>query len=64
MQRKRVENHCTTGVQGTGARRGSNWGEGEPRGEKEVQVVKQRTERLKKWEEKGQSESKSNTGLG
>ena len=34
MQRKRPRNHCTMGAQGRGVRRGSIWGEGEPRGEK------------------------------
>lgn len=59
MQRKRAKNRCTTGVQGTAVRWGSNWGEGGPHGQKKVQVVKQRTERPRKWEEKGRSESKS-----
>lgn len=52
MQKKNVKNHCTTGVQRMGVRWGSNWGEGEPHGEKKVQVVMQRTEGWGKWEEK------------
>lgn len=59
MQKEIVKNHCTMGMQRMCVRWGSNWGKGEPPGEKEVQVVMQRTEGWRKWEEKGQSESKS-----